>query len=183
MPRTETVYSIFLATPSDVTEEHDIVREALSDWNLFNSRQLGVRLALVTWRNTAYPTVGKRSQQAINEQALDETDIVIGIFWTRFGSPTGVAESGTEEEIRRGIAAGKRVMLYFSDRPAPPSKTNAAEREKIDRFKKELGDDSLYWSYDDAVQFKSDFRRHVSAVMKELLSTPAPKTKRPRPRK
>lgn len=180
MPRQETVYSIFLATPSDVTEEHDIVREALEDWNLFTGRNVSVRLLFVTWKSNAFPTVGKRAQQAINEQTFDETDIVIGIFWTRFGSPTGVAESGTEEEIRRGIQAGKRVLLYFSDRPAPPSRVNAADRKKIERFKKELGGDSLYWTYRDIVEFRTDFRNHLPAVMNELLTGQTRQSKKQR---
>ncbi len=61
-------------------------------------------------------------------------------------------------------------MLYFSDRPAPPSKLNASERKKIERFKKELGDDSLYWSYNDIVQFRTDFRNHLPAIMNEILT-------------
>jgi hypothetical protein len=39
---------------------------------------------------------------------------LIGVFWTRVGTPTGIAESGTLEEIERVAAEGKLVMLYFS---------------------------------------------------------------------
>jgi hypothetical protein len=74
------------------------------------------------WRTHAHPEVGTRPQELINRQALDAADVVVGIFWSRFGTPTGKAESGTEEDIRRSIAAGKKVMLCFSDRPIPPSK-------------------------------------------------------------
>jgi hypothetical protein len=32
---------------------------------------------------------------------IDEADVVIGIFWKRFGTPTSNAASGTEHELRR----------------------------------------------------------------------------------
>lgn len=73
-------------------------------------------------------------------------------------------------------------MLYFSDRPAPPSKLNATERKKIERFKKELGDDSLYWS-NDIVQFRTDFRHHLLAVMNEILTGAKRRRKTRKPQK
>jgi hypothetical protein len=36
------------------------------------------------------------------------------MFWTKLGTATGVAASGTVEEIDRFVAAGKPAMLYFS---------------------------------------------------------------------
>ena len=43
--------------------------------------------------------MGSDPQQIINSQVSDEYDIFIGILWTRFGTPTERAGSGTEEEF------------------------------------------------------------------------------------
>jgi len=97
-------------------------------------------------------------------------DIVIGIFWSRFGSPTGAADSGTEEEIRRSIGMGKKVLLYFSDRPLPPSKLNKEEYNKIKKFKYEFKDKGLYWCYSTSREFKLYFRRHIAKMLSEYIS-------------
>ena len=43
------------------------------------------------------------------------------MFWTKLGTPTGVADSGTVEEIDQFVEANKPAMLYFSSRPAGPT--------------------------------------------------------------
>ena len=59
----------------------------------------------------------QRSWRAwLNDQLVDRCDILVGMFWTKLGTSTGVAASGTVEEIDRFVAAGKPAMLYFSRR-------------------------------------------------------------------
>lgn len=47
-------------------------------------------------------------------QLVDKCDMAVGVFWTRLGTPTDLAASGTVEEIERLGQADKIVMLYFS---------------------------------------------------------------------
>jgi hypothetical protein len=75
-------------------------------------------IQLVRWKTDSAPAAGERQQAIINGQALDTSDILVGIFWSRFGSPTGVAESGTEEEIHRSVSLGRRD---HDDRLAAPA--------------------------------------------------------------
>ena len=70
------------------------------------------------------PQSGLRPQEAINAQIVRDSDVLIGMFWTKIGSNTAVAEFGTVEEIDQFIAAGKPAMLYLSDRPIEPSGTS-----------------------------------------------------------
>src|SRR5438045_1977005 len=114
MAKAVTQISIFLASPGDVLDEREIAFETVQEWNDVHSNDKSTSLHLKTFKTSADPELGDRPQAIINRQALDECDIVIGIFWTRFGSPTGVAESGTEEEIRRSVLGQKSVLLYFS---------------------------------------------------------------------
>ncbi len=87
------------------------------------------------WETHAVPTSGVRPQSAINDQLVDRCDILIGMFWTKLGTPTGVAVSGTVEEIDRFVAAGKLAMLYFSRRKAAKGKVDPKQTAKLQKFK------------------------------------------------
>ncbi len=41
--------------------------------------------------------MGVRPQEAINTQLVRQRYILVGMFWTKIGGDTGVAESGTVE--------------------------------------------------------------------------------------
>jgi hypothetical protein len=56
---------------------------------------------ITNWRTHSHPAAGARPQALLNKQVVDRCDILVGVFRLRFGTPTGVADSGTEEAIRR----------------------------------------------------------------------------------
>ena len=168
MPQTITLYRIFLAAPSDVTEELSVVGEILEDWNLQHGQELGVRVEMVNWRTHTFPATGKRPQALVNKQAFDACDVVVALFWSRFGTPTGRANSGTEEEIRRGIRQGKKVLVYFSDRPIP-QREKRKDDVQIDQFKRRFGQKAIYWVYSDLQRFEKAFRGHIANTMHDLI--------------
>jgi hypothetical protein len=71
--------------------------------------------------DTQHPAARRSSSKIINRQLLDEADIVVGIFGTRVGTRTEKYVSGTVEEIKRHVAAGKTAKVYFSDIPVSPA--------------------------------------------------------------
>ena len=151
--------------PGDVTEELKIAREIVDEWNVNHgeSRQLFVKL--LNWKTNARPGIG-RPQEVINRDIVDDSDIIVGIFWTRFGSPTGVAESGTEEEIRRAIKANRKVLIYFSVRPTTAA-VLADQIARIEQFKREFESRGVYWQYGSLETFRADLRRHLAAYLNE----------------
>lgn len=62
------------------------------------------------------PAHARRPQEIINKQVLRNCDLLIAVFWTRLGTPTGGSTSGTVEEIREHIATGKPAMIYLGIR-------------------------------------------------------------------
>ena len=104
--RAET-YRVLIASPSDLAEERQAATEAINDWNSQHASAESVVLLPVKWETHATPQSGVRPQQVINDQLVRNSDILVGMFWTRFGSNTGVAESGTVEEIDQFVAADK----------------------------------------------------------------------------
>lgn len=170
MPISARVFSLFLAGASDVADEQAIVRQLVDSWNREHGFSRNAFITVTSWLTHTYPAAGAEPQQVINRQVLDSADIVVAVLWTRFGTPTSQAMSGTEEEIERSIAAKKRVMVYFSDRPIHPSDIDSGQyaqiREFADRFRKR----GLYSSYGDLESFREHFRTHLALLMNDLCA-------------
>lgn len=162
MPQSITLYRVFLAAPSDVTDELIVVEGLLRDWNLQHGQELGNRVELVNWRTHTRPATGRRPQALVNKQAFDACDLVIAIFWSRFGTPTGRAASGTEEEIRRGIKTTEACarLLLRSPRAWP----KAVEHSRIEMFKRRFGQKALFGSYNSLPAFEGALRNHLAAT-------------------
>ncbi len=130
-----TVIQIMIASPSDVVEERDIVRAAITKWNYINSFKNKAVLIPMGWETHSSPELGERPQELINKRILKDSDILIGIFWTRLGTPTGKAASGTVEEIKRHVESGKPAMIYFSSKPISPQLIVKKQYDSLQKLK------------------------------------------------
>ncbi|MDP3553363.1 DUF4062 domain-containing protein [Methylocystis sp.] len=130
-----TILRVLIASPSDLAEERDAATQAIGEWNALHAFAESVVLLPVKWETHATPRTGVRPQQAINEELVQSADMVVGLFWTKLGTNTGVAESGTVEEIDQFAAAGKPALLYFSSRPVDPAKIDLKQHKKLKVFK------------------------------------------------
>ena len=119
MPRRETIITIFVASPNDVTDERDSLDTIVHEVNSAHARRTGVRLELLRWERDVSPAVGKDPQAVVNDQIPQDYDIFVGILWNRLGSPTSRADSGTVEEYEMAKERhdkdpnSVRLMLYF----------------------------------------------------------------------
>lgn len=172
MPETILLFRLFVGAPSDVDEALDVIRGQIEEWNRDHGPLAGARVEFTNWRTHSHPAAGARPQAIINKQIVDSCDILVGIFNLRFGTPTGVAGSGTEEEIRRCIKKGKTVMVYFAQRALPRRRRDREEFTRIEKFKKKFGTRALYHTYTDLSSFEETFRRHLAAAMTDLLRKP-----------
>lgn len=174
---------VTLCGPSDVQKEIDIAREVITDWNTQHGDGLGLFVKHQHWITDAYPDASERGQAVINRQLIDSADILVCVFWSRFGSPTGTADSGTEEEIRRAIALGKHVTIYFSDlEPLPPS-ADAAQLRRLESFRREMLSKSLSWPFRSRKEFQDQLTTHVAKIVHALRPKTAPKQKATRSEK
>ena len=174
MPRQETILQVFVASPSDVADERagleDVIRELNSTWG----RTLGCRLDLVRWETHAVPGLGQDAQDVVNRSVPQDADIVIGILWSRFGTPTHRADSGTREEFDTALAryrrdqSSVRIMFYFKDEPLAPSQMDPDQLRHIQEFQIELGDlGGFYWKFNTLEEFQNLVRVHLSRVVQE----------------
>lgn len=169
MARTESVMTIFLASPGDVNEERNRLEDGIADWNRTWARNLGIRLELLRWEQDAYPDIGEDAQDVINRQIPQDYDLFIGLMWSRFGTPTARAGSGTAEEFERALARYRTspkdvsILFYFKDSPIPPSKLDPAQLQKLQEFKEYLKNEGvLHWEFSDSEQFEKLASMHIT---------------------
>lgn len=111
--------------------------------------------------------MGAPAQQIVNRQVLAKCDLLVGVFWTRLGMPTGRHLSGTVEEIEQHIASGKPAMLYFSSQPVAMDTVDLDQVARLKRFKQSCQTRGLYESYDSHAEFKDKFYRHLQLKVNE----------------
>jgi hypothetical protein len=165
-----------IASPGDVSAERQIVRDVLTDWNHMHSEDRGLVLMPIGWETHSAPTMGDRPQAIINKQILGNCDLLVAVFWTRIGSPTGVAVSGTVEEIQEHINAGKPAMIYFSSAPVRPDSVDEKQYAALKEFKQECYNKGLVESYDTLGEFRDKFSRQLTQTIIRAYPTGGPTT-------
>lgn len=156
-----TILNVMIASPNDVSEERQLVRDAIYEWNAIHSKQFGVMLNPVGWETHVAPEMGGRPQEIINKRILEDSDILLGIFWTRLGTETGEYVSGTVEEISRHIASQKLTSIYICDRPIPPSKITD-QYQKLQLQIREWMPNGVLEFYNDLLTFKQKIKDHIT---------------------
>lgn len=179
MPYQATVLRVMIASPGDVGDEREVIRRVIHDWNDVNSSATKIVLLAVGWDSHAYPDLADRPQQLINDRVLANCDLLIGVFWTRLGSATGKAASGTVEEINEHKATGKPTMLYFSSKPVAPEALDPEQFSALTAFKAECKRLGLVDPYDSIEEFERKVSRHLqmailqNEVVKQLVASAA----------
>lgn len=128
---------------------------AISIGTSSNRSSLGVRFEVVDWEN--YSTIGiGRPQALISQQTLERhrssLALVVGLVGQRFESPTGEAESGTEEEFNWALDSFRKtgfpeIKWFFRrvdrfEAPPDPDKIQEALEQwsKVREFRSRIED-------------------------------------------
>ena len=161
---------LLVASPGDVRREREHVSALAEELNRGAAAQAGFVLEVVRWETHVSPNIG-RPQQIVFDQ-IGTIDLFVGIMWQRFGTPTGVAESGTEEEFDQALAAWQqtgrpRILCYFSQAAVvPPATPDAAEQLlKVARFRQRIEAAGLVGTYASDAEFKEKLREHLQQIL------------------
>jgi hypothetical protein len=156
------VFKVMIASPADVLNERDIIRNALVKWNAVNSESRKIVLLPVDWETHSTPEMGDYPQKILNKQILKDSDLLVGVFWIRIGTPTHEYPSGTVEEIEEHIKTNKPAMIYFSSVKVKPDEIDTKQYNELNKFKDSLKTRGLYKTYSDISEFKSLFDQDLS---------------------
>lgn len=157
-----TAYNVMIASPGDVQIERNIVRDVVHEWNAVNAFARSTVLLPVGWETHSSPLMGGHPQSIINWQTLKNSDLLIAVFWTRLGTPTPNAASGTVEEIEEHITLGKPAMIYFSSAPVAIDSVDQDQYAALTQFKNQCKDRGLFESYESVSEFHDKVRRHLA---------------------
>ncbi|MEB5934964.1 DUF4062 domain-containing protein [Pseudomonas mosselii] len=162
-----TAFNVMIASPGDVASERAIIRDVIYEWNAVHSTSRKVVLLPIGWETHSSPEMGEPAQAIINKQILNKCDLLVGVFWTRIGTPTEHHLSGTVEEIEEHIAAGKPTMLYFSKQPVAMDTVDLDQIQRLKQFRDSCQNRGLYQGYDSHGDFKEKFYRQLQLKLND----------------
>jgi formylglycine-generating enzyme required for sulfatase activity len=177
---------VFIASPGDVAEEVDAATRVIHAVSARLGGAGGFVMEPVRWETHAPLDSGR--PQGLITPLLAEADVFIGILWSRFGTPTGVAESGTEEEFREALRLrcerGDRptMMVFFSDAAVPMQRLRSSDGlqqfERTQTFRQEYQlNGGLAATYGDLPSFESQLTQHLSEWAAKRMRVSDPDTR------
>ena len=174
MPQVQ-ILRIVVASPGDVQAERNALSTVVEELNHGIARDRGVRLELARWETDAYPGFHPEGPQGLIDPILriETCDILIGIFWKRFGTPVTDAQSGTEHEFRLGYEAWKQtrrphIMVYFNQRAyTPKTREETDQWGQVLDFQRNFPKEGLWWPYRGRAQFERLVRNHLTQFLRQ----------------
>ena len=168
------VLRVVVASPSDVKTERDVVPVVLEEINRSLGADRGVRLEAIRWETDAYPGLHPDGPQGLIDPILkiEDCDVLVGIFWKRFGTSTRDGTTGTEHEFQTAYSAWKnlsrpQVMAYFNQEPyAPQSREEIDQWGKVLDFREAFPKEGLWWPYRGTSEFEKLLREHLSNFLR-----------------
>ena len=167
-------FRIFIASPGDVRDERNIVSLIIEELRRTLGNALNIELEAVRWETHVWPDTGDDAQDVVNNE-IGEYDVLVGIMWKHFGTPTGRADSGTQEEFKRAYDYFRRygrpkIMFYFKTMPFYFRDISSIRQfTRVLNFKSKLEDlGVLYWEYVDNLEFERRVREHLVRQVLQL---------------
>src|SRR5437016_10654475 len=101
------ILRVVVASPRDVQPERNILEEVAEELNRGIAKDRSLHIEVSRWETDAFPGFHVEGPQGWIDSVLqiEDCDLLIGIFWRRFGTPIADAKSGTEHEFRKAYEA------------------------------------------------------------------------------
>jgi hypothetical protein len=185
MPAGRTI-RVFASSPSDVSDERQQLAVVVQELNATLRALAPDRptvIELIKWETHVHPDMGRDAQDVVSRQ-IPDYDVFLGIMWSRFGTPTQVADSGTEQEFWDAHAGWQErgspshILFYFcrQDFPADVVMRDIQQLEKVAKFRSELANRGLVWNYASHATFADTVRPHLVSVLSEIIHAGEPRS-------
>ncbi len=170
------ILRIVVASPGDVQSERDVMPSVIEELNRGVAADRGLRLELSRWETDTHPGFHPDGPQGLLDPILNiaDCDLLLGIFWKRFGTPTPDGKTGTEHEFGLAHEAWKekqspQIFVYFNQKPyTPNSKSEADQWGQVLEFRSKFLKEGLWWPYKGKVQFEKLVRNHLMNHIRSL---------------
>jgi hypothetical protein len=170
------ILRIVVASPADVQPERDALPSVIEEINRGVAADRGLHLVLSRWETDVYPGFHSDGPQGLIDPILKIThcDLLIGIFWKRFGTPTADGKTGTEQEFTLAHEGWKekrspQIFVYFNEKAyTPKSKAETEQWGRVYEFKEKFPKDGLWWPYKGKPMFERLVRNHLTNYIRSL---------------
>lgn len=176
------IFKIVIVSPSDVETEVKIIYDVVTEINeYFKDTDIGFQI--YNWLKDVNPALHPNGPQGLIDDSLKikDSDILIGVFYLRFGTPTFNCESGTEYEINQAIEYFNiknkpEIKIYFKN----PKKINLGKFSEeeykqyslVKDYKDRLSKIGIIDDFDNERHFKKIITKHiVDFAIKRLKSS------------
>lgn len=176
MPVYKTLFRVILSSPSDLSVERSLVKKIINEINDIH-KESSFGLQLFTWEDDVYPSLTMHEAQIDidNVFAYHISDLIIGLFHTKIGTPVLGSPSGTIHEIEQAINSYKQrnkpeIKLYFKGIKKKYSETTPVEREKfeqVEKAKNEYQKLGIVQAFNSATEFENLCRKHIMHYFEE----------------
>ena len=163
---------VFVASPKDVQDERSrMPLKVIDSINKTLGKLLPVSVELWRWEVDAAPAIGE--PQALVNVELDKTDVVVVIFWNRFGTATPAGTTGTQSEVLRSLKRWHKVrrpqvMIYFCQRPSLLNGPDLEHRRRLLKFRERISSHVLAVDYENAQDFEWRVRDDLFVTISSL---------------
>lgn len=174
--------NIVLVSPSDLKVERQVVQKVIANVNtILETLQKDSQINLKIWENIP-PGVGRANAHLGKYLDIENSDVVIGVFWQRFGTPPGEQRSddgkpylsGTEEELDKAFQSHKEhgkpyIMIYRKiDKPNLKSDEDFVQYGRMIEFMRNCDPNGRYPAY--YVEFQSrNFSKRLQDDLLQVL--------------
>lgn len=166
---------VFLASPSDLSDERRAANLVVEEFNDLLAEEFGYQIELVGWEDTV--SVFGRPQATINRE-LERCELFVGLMWKRWGTPPDVSgqyTSGFDEEFRKSVyrrlnKGQPEISLLFKYISPEFLNDPGDELKKVLAFKEQLIAEKtiLFETFSDNRDFEKKFRRCITAYIRNL---------------
>jgi small GTP-binding protein len=170
------ILRIVVASPGDVQPERDALPSVIEEINRGVAADRELHLVLSRWETDTYPGFHSDGPQGLIDPILNiaDCDLLIGVFWKRFGTPTADGKTGTEHEFNLAHEAWKekgnpQIFVYFNEKAyTPKSKAETEQWGQVLEFKEKFPKEGLWWPYKGKAQFEKLVRNHLTNYIRTL---------------
>jgi internalin A len=170
------ILRIVVASPRDVQPERKVLPSVLDEVNRIVATDRGLHLELSGWETDTHPGFHPEGPQGLIDPILKiaDCDLLIGIFWKHFGTPTADGKTGTEHEFDLAHEAWQengtpQIFVYFSQKSyTPKSKAEIEQWGRVLDFRDRFPKEGLWWPYKRKVDFEKLVRNHLINYIRNL---------------
>lgn len=170
-------YLLFISGPSDVSQEHTIIKKVVEEINIWIIKYFPVSISTFHYVDDVYPNINENPQEVVDEQ-LREAEIFVGVFSKRCGTPVSIKDktynSGSEKEFYTFLENKKdgnysnKIMVYFNESPLP-SDIDLKQYSKVLEFKENIKPMGIVFPFREIENFHFYVYRHLLLALHSFI--------------